>query len=150
MLFSFKSFDEAVREVKALGNVLMQYSRPKVSNEDDACIACLKAREIVVDGYSLVIYYSKNEWPDNYMEMLQITGKYIPFLPFSLVCKIGKKFFGETHLSYVDFIRDDRKTYCWNFASDKFDNPIPVPYRSEILLDDKEYEGLFFKCINNT
>jgi hypothetical protein len=148
MLFPIKSFDEVVKETKSLGNLLMHYSHPKVSKSDDECIQCLKAKEITVDGYSVVIYYSKNDWPEHYMEVLQITGKYVPFLPFSLICKIGKKFFGEKHLSFVDFLKEDRKTYCWTFASDKSDNPIPVPYKAEVLLDDREYEGLFYKCVN--
>lgn len=148
MLFPIKSFDEVVRETKSLGELLMQYSQPHKSKEYEEDIQCLKVREITVDGYSVVICYSKNDWPHHYMEVLQITGKYTPFLPFSLICKIGKKFFGEMYLSYVDFIKDDRKTYCWTVASDKSNNPIPVPYRKEILLDDREYEGLFYKCVN--
>lgn len=148
MLFPIKSFDEMIKETKALGEILMQYSQPKVSRADEDVIQCLKTREITVDGYSILISYSKNDWPGHYMEVLQITGKYTPFLPFSLICKIGKKFFGETHLSFVDFMKEDRKTYCWTVASDKNHNPIPVPYKKEILLDDREYEGLFYKCVN--
>jgi hypothetical protein len=147
MLFPIKSFDEVVRDMKSFGAFLAPYSRPKVSQEDDDDINFMKAKEVTVDGYSLVIYYSKNDWPTHYMEVLQISGKYAPFLPFSLVCKIGRKFLGDKYLSFVEFMRD-RKTYCWTLASDRTNNPIPAPYKKETLSDDRVYEGLFYKCLN--
>lgn len=151
MLFPIKSFDENVREMKSFGNFLIPYSRPKVSQEDDNDISFFKSREVAVDGYSLVIYYCKNEWPTHYMEMVQVTGKYTPFLPFCLVCKIGRKFLGDKHLSYVDFIKEDRKTYCWTVATDKAtNNSIPAMYKNDVLSDDCEYEGLCYKCLNTS
>src|SRR5262249_8698545 len=135
------------KDLKSFGLFLMPYSKPKTSQEDDDDINFMKSKEVMVDGYSLIIYYSKNEWPTHYMEILQITGKYTPFLPFSLVCKIGRKFLGEKHLSYVDFTQNDRKTYCWTAASDKSNNPIPAPYKKEALSDDCIYEGLEYKCL---
>lgn len=148
MLFPIKNFDEIVKEIKSFGEFLMPYSQPKVSPPDDEDVNFIKAREVTIDGYSVVVYYSKNDWPTHYMEVLQITGKYAPFLPFSLVCKIGKKFLGDKHLSYVDFTRDERKTYCWTAASDRTNNPIPAPYKQESLSDDCIYEGLCYKCLN--
>jgi hypothetical protein len=148
MLFPIKCFDEVVKEMKSFGLFLMPYSAPKVSPEDDDAVKFLKGKEVIVDGYTVVIYYSKNDWPTHQMEVLQITAKYAPFLPFSLVCKIGKKFLGDKHLSYVDFLKDDRKTYCWTVASDKTNNPIPAPYKKESLSDDCVYEGLCYKCLN--
>lgn len=148
MLFPIKSFDETVKDMKSFGAFLMPYSRPKVAQEDDDDINFMKAKEALVDGYSLVLYYSKNDWPTHYMEIVQISGKFTPFLPFSLVCKIGRKFLGEKHLSYVDFMKEDRKTYCWTVASDKEHNPIPAPYKKESLSDDCIYDGLCYKCLN--
>jgi hypothetical protein len=144
----FQNLDDNIREIKSFGNFLMQYSRPKVSQEDDADIDVLRMREITIDGYSLVIHYVKSDWLMHYFEVLQITGKYTPFLPFSLVCKIGKKFLGDKHLSYLDIMKEDRKTYCWNLATDKTNNPIPSPYKNMSLSDDCEYEGLSYKCLN--
>lgn len=148
MFFPIKKLDENVREIKSFGNFLMQYSKPKVSLEDDADVDCLRAREVTIDGYSVVIHYAKSDWPTHYLEVLQVTGKYVPFLPFSLVCKIGRKFLGDKHLSYLDRTKEDRKTYCWTVASDKTNNPIPVPYKNMNLSDDCEYEGLCYKCLN--
>ncbi len=148
MLFPIKSFDTVITEMKSFGTFLMPFSQPKVSKEDDEEVSCLKLRETTIDGYSVAVHYSKNDYPTHYMEVVQITGKYSPFLPFSLVCKIGKKFLGDKFLSYVDYLRDDRKTYCWTFATDKSNNPIPAPYKKESISDDRVYEGLSYKCIN--
>lgn len=147
MLFQVKNLDEAVKDMKSFGTFLMDYSIPKVSKPDDEDINFIKTKEFMVDGYTVIVYYSKNDWNTHYMEILQITGKYAPFLPFSLVCKIGKKFLGDKHLSYVDFVADERKTYCWTAASDKGNNPIPAPYKKESLSDDYVYEGLCYKCL---
>jgi hypothetical protein len=148
MFFPIKNLDENVREMKSFCNFLIPYSKPKVSQEDDDDINVLRIREISVDGYSLVVHYTKNEWPTHYVEVLQITGKYTPFLPFYLVCKIGKKFLGNKYLSYLDFNKEDRKTYCWTVATDKGNNPIPAPYKNVSQSDDCEYEGLSYKCLN--
>ena len=147
-MFPIKNIDEIVKETKALGEVLLPYTRPKVSQDYENDVNALRSKEIVIDGYHLVIFYSKSEWNDYFVEVLQMTGRYVPFLPFGLVCKIGKKFFGEKHLSYVDFIKDSQKTYCWTLATDKTQNPIPAPYREEILSNDCTYEGLCYKCLN--
>lgn len=148
MFFPIKNIDEVAKEMKSFGEFLMQYSSPKVSQEDDSDVGVIKQREVTVDGYVVVIYYSKNDWPTHYMEVVQVTAKHMPFLPFSLVCKIGKKYLGDAYLSYVDYFRDNRKTYCWTVASDKENNRIPAPYKKEILSDDCVYEGLFYKCLN--
>lgn len=148
MLFPIQPFDEVVKEIKSFGNYLMVYNQPKVSKEDEGEINFFKIREVLADGYSLILHYNKNDWPTHYMEVLQITSKYTPYLPFSLVCKIGKKFLGDKHLSYVDSFNNDRKTYCWTLATDKESNPIPTPYKKNILSDDRIYEGLCYKCIN--
>jgi len=148
MLFPIKNFDEFVKETKSFGNFLMPYNQPKASPEDEEDINFFKTKEAVIDGYSIVTHYSKNDWPTHYMEVLQVTGKFTPFLPFSLICKIGKKFLGDKYLSYVDFIKDSRKTYCWTLATDKTNNPMPAPYRKEVLSDDCVYEGLCYKCLN--
>ncbi len=147
-MFLIKNFDEVVKELKSFGEFLMPYNRPLVSQADEDDISCLKAREIVVDGYNLVVYYSKADWGNHYLEIVQVTGRYMPFLPFSLVCNIGKKFLGDQQLSYVDFLRGNRKSYCWTVARDKSNNPIPAPYKKEVLSDECVYEGLCYKCLN--
>jgi len=148
MLFPTKKFDDVIKEMKSFGELLIPYNTPRVSQVDEDEICIIKTREVAVDGYNTVIYYSKSDWADYYIEILQVTGRYTPFLPFSLVCKIGKKFLGERYLSYVDFLRDNRKTYCWTVASDKSSTPISAPYKKEIVSDDCVYEGFCYKCLN--
>jgi len=147
MFFSMKSFDDIVKEMKSFGNFLMPYSQPKVDQAEEEDINILKSREVVIDGYSVVVHYNKNDWPTHYMEIVQISGKYTPYLPFYLVCKIGKKFLGNKHLSYLDYSKDGRKTYCWTLATDKANNPMPTPYRETFVLNDCVYEGLCYKSL---
>lgn len=146
MLFKNKSLPQNVKEVKAFGAYLMPFNFPKVSPENEDEIGCIKSREIVVDGYEVAVYYNKADWTDHYLEILQITGKYVPFLPFSLVCKIGKSFLGDKELSYVDFIKDSRKVYCWTCVLNLNNEPIVNPYKADVL--DCSYEGLCYRCLN--
>lgn len=146
MLFENKSLAQNVKELKAFGACLMPYNYPKVGPEEEDEIGFIKSREIVVDGYTVVVYYNKADWTEHYLEILQITGRFTPFLPFSLVCKIGKSFLGDKELSYVDFIKDGRKVYCWTCGLDLNNTPIPHPYKAEVL--DCSFEGFFYRRLN--
>lgn len=146
MLFNSKTLSQNIKEVKSFGNWLMPYNFPKTSIEEEDEIGFIKSREIVVDGYSVVVHYNKADWTEHYLEILQITGRYSSFLPFSLVCKIGKKFLGDKELSYVDFIKDGRKVYCWTVVLDLNNLPIPNPYKVDV--SDCSYEGLCYRCLN--
>lgn len=142
MLFPPKNFDTFVKEMKSFGEFLMPYTNPKVKDDD---INFMKARDIILDGYNLVVYYSKVDYKKYYSEILQITSRYAPFLPFSIVCKIGKRFLGNKNLSFVEFIKDNRKVYCWTIFLDRDNNPIEV--NRENLLDCV-YEGLQYRSLN--
>ena len=148
-MFSIKSFKDTVKEMKSFGEFLIPYNRPKVTQQDEDEVNFLKAREAIVDGYHLVLYYSKSDWDTHYLEVVQATGRYTPFLPFSLVCKIGKRFLGDQQLSYLDSVSGNKKTYCWTVAKDKSNNPIPAPYKKEALSDECVFEGLCYKRFNN-
>lgn len=146
MLFKHPSLGELVKQIRAFGEFLMPYNYPQRSPQDEEDIVCLKIREVTIDGYSLVLFYSKSDYDKHYLEVVQVTGKYIPFLPFSLVCKVGRKFLGDKELSYVDFLKEDKKIYCWTVFRDKKNNAIPVPYVKEDVADHF-YEGLNYKSL---
>jgi len=146
MLFENKSLEQNVKEMKAFGAFLMPYNFPKVSPECEDDVGFIKSRELTVDGYNVVVYYSKADWTEHYLEILQITGRHIPFMPFSLVCKIGKIFLGDRELSYVDFIKDGRKVYCWTVVLDLNNLPIINPYKVDV--SDCSYEGFCYRCLN--
>ncbi len=81
-------FKDVINEMTNLGNFLVPYTYPIVSLNDEKDVKILKYRELVVDGYELSIIYSKADYGEHYMEVVQVEGLLAPFLPFNLVCKI--------------------------------------------------------------
>ncbi len=142
----YTHLDDCVEQMREFGEFLIPYNYPKVSEKEEEDINYIKLRDVCVDGYSLILHYSKADWDDHYLETLQILGKYMPFLPFSVVCKIGKKFLGDKHLSLIEIIREGRKIYCWSVVLDHTGKPVPGPYRGE--LEHNEYDGLEFRRMN--
>jgi hypothetical protein len=145
-MYNHKSFDEQVEEMKRFGNILMPYNFPQVPQEEEEDVNFIKAREVMVDGYSLILHYSKADYGNHYLETLQVLGKYIPFLPFSLVCKIGKRFLGNKHLSLVELFRDNRKIYCWTLVSNRAGKAVPGPYQNEV--ETCIYEGFEYRSVS--
>lgn len=145
-MFKHKGLDSHIREIKALGNYLMPFNCPRVSIVEEEEVNCIKGREIVVDGYTLIVHFNKSDREHCFIETLQVLGKYTPFLPFAIVCKVGKKFLGEQYLSLVEFFKDGRKIYCWTIITDKASNPVPGPQRNDS--EDRMYEGFQYQCLD--
>jgi hypothetical protein len=135
-----EALKETVARMRGLGEVLSPFNCAK--NEDD--ISVLKTREIVVDGYEVVVYYTKSHgYPkgaDHSTEVLQIYGSYSPFLPFNLICKLAKAFLGNEHLSLVELFKGNRKVYCWAVNQDSSGKVIPTPF--EVEVEQCTFEGL--------
>lgn len=93
--------------------MLVPHTFPKVSFEHEQDVLVLKQRRVTVDGYQTTICYSRADYGEYYLDSLQIQNTSSPYLPFTIVCKLGRAFLGETNLSYVDFVKDNRKVYCW-------------------------------------
>ena len=143
----YKSFDEEVAEMKNFGEFLTPFNFPQTTPEEEELINYIKAREIYVDGYNIVIHYNRADYDTYYLETLQILGKYSPFLPFSLVCKIGKKFMGDQHLSLVELFKDNKKIYCWTLILNRAGKPIPGSYQQNAI-ERCTYEGLEYRCVD--
>ena len=139
------SFDDHIAEMKHLGNILVPYNYPVVTIEAENEINVLKTREVMVDGYTLVLHYSKSFCEDHYLLTLQIVNKYSHFLPFSLVCKVAKRFLGED-LSLVETFQDNRKVYSWNYIQ-SLDGKFINPYESQED-EQKIYEGFKYRHMN--
>ena len=137
-----KPVDQIVKEMKSLGNWLIPYNFPQSPIETEDDISTLKIRETYVDGYSVFLHYCKAQYEDCYLLTFQVFGKYAPFLPFCLVCKLAKKFLGEHELSLVEIFREGRKLYCWTVILDFDNNPIPTPHR--VPTKQCNYEGLHY------
>lgn len=146
MLYKRENFTDLVARMKSFGNFLVPYSYPQRSIEDDNDISVLKTQNAMVDGYNLTLFYSKANYNEHFLEVVQVSARYTAFLPFFLVCKIGKKFLGDKHLSYIDFYRDYRKIYCWNVFTNKEGEAISPIYDREV--SENTYEDLNYKLLN--
>lgn len=143
----FKSLDTHIQEMKNLGEILIPYNYPKSSISDEISINVLKIREVVVDGYSVLLHYSKADCDDHFLITLQILSKHSPFLPFALVCKIAKKFLGDSNLSLMETIQDNKKIYFWTLVLSTEGRPIEGPYVQESN-QSKYYEGLEYRSMD--
>jgi len=141
--FKPENLDEIVHGMKAIGEVLVPFNFPRVPYnflEDD--LGIFRAREVVIDGYSLFLHYQKSDYGEYFIESLQIHNLKSPFLPFCLICKLGKRFLGSDYLSLVEIFKENRKIYVWSVSSNKNDQPIPMPKFQNT--EECVYEGLHY------
>ena len=107
-----------------MAEMLLPFTFPKVGFKVEQDILLLKYRSLTVDGYELSICFSKADYEKYFLESVQIQAAYAPFLPFNLVCKLGRSFLGDESLSYIEFLRNNRKVYCWTMKS-RNGRPLP-------------------------
>lgn len=110
--------------MKRMGDMLIPYTFPLVDFKVEQDILLFKQKNLVVDGYDVLVCYSKADYQDYFLESVQAQAIFAPFLPFCLVCKIGRTFLGDDNLSYIEFFRNNRKVYCWTIKS-RDDRPLP-------------------------
>jgi len=135
-----------VKEMKGMGDHLITYTFPQAPLESEKDIKILKQRDIVVDGYDVVVCYSKADYGENILETLQIQGEHYPFLPFNVVCKLGIMFLGDDCLSLIEIVKTGRKLYCWTLATDKTDGMRISPDEEASI--PCSYQGLDFSSVN--
>lgn len=111
------SLQDHVKSMKSMAETLIPLTYPKSNPQDEQDILLLKQKNITIDGYEVFICFSKSDYEDCYLESIQIQPFYTPFLPFNLICKIACAFLGSKHLSYIEFIRNNKKIYCWTIRS---------------------------------
>lgn len=96
-----------------MARLLIPHTFPLASFEDEQVILPLKQTVITVDGYDVVICLSAADYDKYILWSFQIQSVYTPFLPFNVVCKLGRTFLGGKHLAYLEFAKDGKKVYCW-------------------------------------
>lgn len=146
MLYDDKDLDEIIERMRGMGDILVPLNYPNTFSfelEDDLSI--FKEREAIIDGIPLFLNYQKSDYKKYFIETVQIFGKTTPFLPFNLICKIGKRFLGGHHLSLVEIFKDNRKIYIWSVCVDKRGRPIPAPYKLKI--EQCEFEGFNYSYL---
>lgn len=127
-----------IDRMKKIGEMLSSKTFPNCELGEDEDLILLKSSELLIDGYTIVLYYSVSDYGDHKIKTLQIYSKNHYFLPFNLVCKIVKKFLGSKYISLLEIFSNNRKVYCWTMICDKKDNPIMNPYEGYYI--KKEFE----------
>lgn len=143
--------DKEINEMKNLAKILVPYSFPIVSPEDEDIISCLKQREMCINGYDVIVYFNNCSYTKVSLKTLQIYGKYFTALPFFLVCQCAYRFLGDKELSFVEVHSKNnydiyRKIYVWTVYYDKDNNPIENPFAKDV--SKKSYDGLQFSKLN--
>ena len=138
-----KTLDDHVREMRALSTQLIPYSYPNAKFEDEYLIIPLKFRTFRVDGFEVSVNFSMSEFKEFMMESVNIESSYAPFLPFSVVCKIGVAFLGKKNLSYLGIVKNNKKIYCWSV---KKVNGSVVKINKKF--SSSSYDGLDFSIMN--
>lgn len=139
------SLEQLIEEMKNVGDFLVPYNWPKNNPNLEDDINILKIRHIDFCGYDIVINFNRADYGDYYVETFQLYGEKIPFLPFSLVAELGKRFLGSHKLSLTEIIKSDKKLYCWIVYLDKSGKPIKPVYKQDV--DKCVYDGFVYNYV---
>jgi len=146
MVYKPLKLSEIVALLKNLGEVIVPYNYPqKPISEWGDDLGIFKAREAVIDGYPLYLHYQKSDYGKYFVETLQIHNLKSPFLPFNLICKLGKRFLGKENLSLIEIFKNHKKIYVWSVCLDRQGQTVPIPN-----VKDQEfcvYEGLQYSYV---
>ena len=125
-----------------MASLLIPHTIPKVSFEEEQEVLFLKQRSVTIEGYDLVLCFSKADYDKYVLHSLQVQGVYHMFLPFEVVVKTGRAFLGDRHLAFIDFIKGGRKIYCWTVRH-REDTTVPPTSKST----KTNYNGFEFSLL---
>lgn len=111
MLYEYAKLDDEIAAMRRMAIMLVPYSHPRV--RDDGDVSFFKQREIVVDGYTVTVSYSRSDYEGVYLDVISFTGKYMPYLPMPVSCKLGERFLGDKELTFNEVTKGSRKYYSW-------------------------------------
>lgn len=112
------NLQKIVKDMRSMAQMLVPHTYPQVEFQEEQEVMFLKQRQITVDGYDLIVCFSEADYGESTLFSLQIQSAQGPFLPFTLICKLGRAFMGEKHLSFIEFFRNNKKVYCWTIKKD--------------------------------
>jgi hypothetical protein len=130
-----KSLKEHADEMRKVGLVL--------PGENDDDLLALRMREVRVDGHDLVVHYVTSNFDDMALETLNVFGKYIPFVPLTVVCKVVREFLGTQKLALLQIFKDGRRVYQWNVLKNIDGDVVPYPDDGDV----GNCDGLLFSLI---
>ena len=139
-----KPLSQHVSEMKDLSKMLVDQTYPNVSFEEELIVLPLKCRTLVIDGYEVSVNFSISNFEKHDVESVQIQSVYTPFLPFNIICRLARSFLGHEHLCYVDFIKQNKKIYCWTVKRTKYGRPMPAKEDQRVGF----YEGFEYTILN--
>ena len=142
MLYKEPNLEQIIDEMRSIGEYMVPHNFPQAPPTMEDILAVFKERDVIIDGYPIVLHYQKSDYEKHFMETLQIYGKNSPFLPFHVICKLGKRFLGSHHLSLVEIFQDNRKIYIWSVCVDHDGKPMPLPFETET--EECEFEGFSY------
>jgi meiotically up-regulated gene 157 (Mug157) protein len=146
------SLSEHIDQMKKMAEMLVRHTYPNgfnkegtanVTFDDEQEIVLLKQRKVKVDGYSVTVCLSYANYEKYTLKSLQVQANQGAFLPFNVVCKVGREFLGDENISYVDFFRNNKKVYCWTV---KTLNGEPLPPGKTAT--PSSYEGFDYSILN--
>jgi hypothetical protein len=137
--------EDHVREMKSLAETLKPYSPPRCPRDDD--ISWLKAREVVVDGIPMTIHYSVADHGDFNPAVLTIGCRNVPFIPFTVICKVARMFLGTDNLTLFEYTKGGSKIYSWMVLFNNKGEPVQDHHNDK---DKESYNGFsFFRADTN-
>ena len=137
------NLQKIVKEMSDMARMLVPHTYPLVDFQEEQDVMFLKQRHLAIDGYDLIICLSEADYGESTLISLQIQSAQGPFLPFALICKIGRAFLGEKHLSFIEFFRNNKKVYCWTIK--KNGERLMRPAKSTKA---GSYEGFDFRILH--
>jgi hypothetical protein len=138
------NFDDIIWKMRTITEQLVPYSK-LTSSKLESSMNYVKLKDVVVDGYEIIIHFNKMECDGYFNETLQIYNKNGMFLPFYLIAKIAIKFLGNHYLGLIEMIVDNKKVYCWNVSVDK--NGKPILNKNE-KIKSSVYEGFEYDYLD--
>lgn len=137
--------DVLVDHMRNMGEQLIPYNFPHADARLEDDLGILKTKEVYIDGYSVLIHYSKADCKTHRVETLQVFGKRNSFIPFRLAVKLAKKFLGSHNLILSEIFRENRKIYCWSIVVDLRGRPISAQHKDAQVLF---HEGIEYSYVD--
>ncbi len=151
MLRKEPKLNDVISNMKSLGKMLIPYNYPQTPFSADDSLDIFKEREIVVDGYSIIVNYQQSDYNTYLLKTLQIYNSVGYLLPFNFIIKVVKKFLGADHLALVEITKKDVQIYCWSLACDYENKAIKMPYCEDFdNCNERSFEGVNYMYINES
>ena len=138
------NLDVTIKRMKKLAKSFVNLTFPH-SKGDDQDLVLLKSSDVLIDGDTVIIFFSTSDYTDHLVKTFQIYPKNHSFLPFHLVCKMAKKFLGEQHVSLLEVFSNNKKLYCWSVVTNLDEEPIENPNNSNG--EKREFEKFNFQVM---